>query len=40
MKDRMKKQHKYVEEFQKNAMDEFAKMREELELEMDARFDA
>jgi len=31
-------QHKYVEEFQKNAMIEFQKLREQLENEMDDRF--
>ena len=31
-------QHKYVEEFQKNAMIEFQKLREELENEMEDRF--
>jgi hypothetical protein len=31
-------QHKYVEEFQKNAMIEFMKLRETLENEMDDRF--
>jgi hypothetical protein len=31
-------QHKYVEEFQKNAMIEFQKLRETLENEMDNRF--
>jgi hypothetical protein len=31
-------QHKYVEEFQKNAMIEFQKLRETLENEMDDRF--
>lgn len=31
-------QHKYVEEFQKEAMIEFQKLREELENEMDDRF--
>jgi len=31
-------QHKYVEEFQKNAMIEFRKLRETLENEMDDRF--
>lgn len=31
-------QHKYVEEFQKNAMIEFIKLRETLENEMDDRF--
>ena len=34
----LKMQHKYVEEFQKNAMIEFQKMREQLESEMDDRF--
>ena len=31
-------QHKYVEEFQRQAMIEFQKLREELENEMDDRF--
>ena len=31
-------QHKYVEEFQKNAMKEFQILRETLENEMDNRF--
>ncbi len=31
-------QHKYVEEFQKNAMIEFQKYRESLENEMEDRF--
>ena len=31
-------QHKYVEEFQRNAMIEFQKLRETLENEMDDRF--
>jgi hypothetical protein len=31
-------QHKYVEEFQKNAMNEFQILRETLENEMDDRF--
>lgn len=31
-------QHKYVEEFQREAMIEFQKLREELENEMDDRF--
>ena len=39
VKDQIKRQHKYVEEFQKNAMLEFQKLREQLELEMDERFD-
>lgn len=34
----LKMQHKYVEEFQKNAMIEFQKLRETLENEMDDRF--
>lgn len=36
----LKKQHKYVEEFQRQAMIEFMKFREQLEHEMEARFDA
>jgi len=40
VKDKMKRQHKFVEEFQNKAMDEFLKLREQLELEMDERFDA
>ena len=36
----LRKQHRYVEDFQKAAMEEFQKLREELELEMDRRFDA
>ena len=34
----LKLQHKYIEEFQKNAMIEFQKMRETLENEMEDRF--
>ena len=34
----LKMQHKYGEEFQKNAMIEFQKLRETLENEMDDRF--
>ena len=34
----LKMQHKYVEEFQKNAMIESQKLRETLENEMDDRF--
>ena len=34
----LKMQHKYVEEFQKDAMIEFQKLRETLENEMDDRF--
>jgi hypothetical protein len=40
IRDRIKKQHKYVQEFQVGAMETFMKLREELELEMDCRFDA
>jgi hypothetical protein len=36
----LKKQHKYVEEFQKQAMIEFMKFREQLEHEMEHRFEA
>ena len=39
VKGQLKKQHKFVEEFQKKAMDEFKRLREQLELEMDERFD-
>ena len=34
----LKRQHKFVEEFQKEAMAEFARLRETLEHEMDERF--
>ena len=39
-KDSLKKHQKYIEEFQKNTMDMFYKLREELEAEMEDRFDA
>ena len=35
----LKKQHKYIEEFQREAMAEFMRLREHLEHEMDERFD-
>jgi hypothetical protein len=35
----LKKQHKYIEEFQKEAMAEFMRLRERLEHEMDHRFE-
>lgn len=35
----LKMQHKYIEEFQKEAMAEFMRLRETLEAEMDERFD-
>ena len=35
----LKMQHKYIEEFQKEAMAEFMRLREHLEAEMDERFD-
>lgn len=35
----LKKQHNYIEEFQKEGMIEFMKLREQLEHEMDERFD-
>ena len=36
----LKKQHKYIEEFQREAMAEFMRLRERLENEMDERFDS
>ena len=36
----LKKQHKYIEEFQREAMAEFMRLREQLEHEMDERFDS
>jgi hypothetical protein len=36
----LKRQHKYVEEFQREAMAEFARLREQLEHEMDERFES
>ena len=36
----LKKQHKFIEEFQREAMAEFMRLREQLELEMDERFDS
>ena len=36
----LKQQHKYIEEFQKEAMAEFMRLRERLEHEMEQRFDA
>lgn len=36
---KLKKQHKYMEEFQREAMIEFMKLREQLENEMEERFD-
>ena len=36
----LKKQHKFVEEFQKLAMIEFMKFREQLEHEMEHRFES
>ena len=38
--NQLKKQHKYIEEFQREAMAEFAIMRERLEQEMEERFDS
>jgi len=35
----LKRQHKYVEEFQRESMAEFKRLRETLEHEMDERFD-
>ena len=36
----LKKQHKYIEEFQREAMAEFMRLRERLEHEMEQRFDS
>lgn len=36
----LKKQHKFIEEFQREAMAEFMRLREQLEHEMDERFDS
>ena len=36
----LKKQHKYIEEFQREAMAEFMRLRERLENEMEERFDS
>ena len=36
---KLKQQHKYIEEFQREAMAEFMRLREQLEHEMDERFD-
>ena len=38
--NQLKKQHKYIEEFQREAMAEFARLRERLEHEMEERFDS
>ena len=38
--NQLKRQHKYVEEFQREAMAEFARLREQLEHEMDERFES
>ena len=40
IKGQLKRQHKHVEEFQREAMAEFMRLREELENEMEERFDA
>ena len=36
---RLKQQHKFIEEFQRESMAEFMRLREQLEHEMDERFD-
>ena len=38
--NQLKKQHKYIEEFQRDAMAEFMRLRERLEHEMEERFDS
>ena len=37
--NQLKMQHKFIEEFQREAMAEFMRLREQLEHEMDERFD-